>query len=100
MSEVLEIDHLVVERSEHVVQVHTFDFSYPMTMREMVLTGRLGYKAILQSISFHRASFLSSRVTVSRHNVPFSPVHGNDVCRRSGVSPEFHKKEEEVSLFF
>ena len=24
-------------------QVHTFDFSYPMTVREMVLTGRLGH---------------------------------------------------------
>lgn len=103
MSEVLEIDHLVVERSGHVVlddvsfvlhkgdvaaiigpngggktsflmtilgllqpksgsvrifgeepaaarsrigyvpQVHTFDFSYPMTVGEMVLTGRLGH---------------------------------------------------------
>ena len=103
MSEVLEIDHLVVERSGHVVlddvsfvlhqgdvaaiigpngggktsflmsilgliqpksgtirvfgeepaaararigyvpQVHTFDFWYPMTVQEMVLTGRLGH---------------------------------------------------------
>lgn len=30
-------------RVGYVPQVHTFDFSYPMTVREMVLTGRLGH---------------------------------------------------------
>ncbi|HJK65607.1 MAG TPA: ABC transporter ATP-binding protein [Methanocorpusculum sp.] len=159
MSEVLEIDHLVVERSGHVVlddvsfvlhqgdvaaiigpngggktsflmsilgliqpksgtirvfgeepaaararigyvpQVHTFDFWYPMTVQEMVLTGRLGHIPGLVK-RYHEKDYAAAKDALSAmdltgyENRPIAELSGGEqqravISRALASCPQF-----------